>query len=45
MNTEKEREQNIKTDWKTCSKFKITVASREEGRTGDVAKKRGFGFY
>lgn len=40
MNTE--REQNIKTDQRTCPKFKITVASREGQRTREVAK-RDFG--
>lgn len=46
MNYEhRERAQSIKTDWKTCPKFKIIVASREGGRTGGVANKRDFSSY
>lgn len=40
-----ERQQNMKTDWKTCPKFKITVVSREGGKTEGVANMRDFNSY
>ena len=40
-----EKQQNMKTDWKTCPKFQIIVVSREEGKTGGVANMRDFDSY
>lgn len=40
-----DRQQNMKTDWKTCPKFKIIVVSKEGGKTGDVANMRDFNTY
>lgn len=40
-----EKQQNMKTDWKTCPEFKIIAVSREGGKTGGVANMRDFYSY